>query len=229
MTTYNVYIARGERFGIAVMKIGKSQNLPHRERVIGLSIELSVPQFNEHSAFVVERNLKKLIIAQGGKRIPNTRDSFHYDPEIYSLLHARIVDLTEKASEEEEIRDIRTSYYAILRKEIERNKELPEVKQLRAKAERLQTVNENLNAEFRSFQTTLIQLQEFNKHFVIKGTNTEALIRERDELRRELGKPKEEYSYDFEEPYLREIRKLRWKLDLLEEALKFPKESAAHA
>ena len=115
--TFNVYIARGERNGIAVMKIGKSQNLPQRERDIGLSIELSVPQFNQHSAFVVERSLKKLVIAQGGKRLADTYDSFHYDPDIYSLLCAKIEEITEKASEEEEIKLFREHYYGMVAEE----------------------------------------------------------------------------------------------------------------
>ena len=95
MTTYNVYIAHGERDGIAVMKIGKSKDLHQRARQLGLAIDMFVPYPDEDEAFAFETCLRDFVVDKGGKMLPGKNDWFYFDSRLYKELYAVVDKMAE--------------------------------------------------------------------------------------------------------------------------------------
>jgi hypothetical protein len=82
----NAYIARGNRDGTPVMKVGKANDIHRRQKQIGVSIDLTIGCLDEAAAFRVESQLRDFVVAQGGIQYYSTIDWFQFDQRVYDLL-----------------------------------------------------------------------------------------------------------------------------------------------
>jgi hypothetical protein len=116
----NAYIARGQKDGKPVMKVGKADNIPQREKQIAATIELTIACLDAEAAFRVESQLRDFVIIKGGIRYQGTLDWFEFDPRIYDMLSEFASDLKVKAlfnSEEREIIQLKKRYYELIAEE----------------------------------------------------------------------------------------------------------------
>ena len=112
--TSNVYIARGEHNGIAVMKVGKANDVRQRVRQLGLFLELSIAQADEAAAFAFEGELRFFMSYRGGKTLPGKNDWFYFDWSIFIDLCATVAELYHKAINYAAVLHEPSQYYGLL-------------------------------------------------------------------------------------------------------------------
>jgi hypothetical protein len=191
----NVYVARGERGGVDVMKVGKTNNIRQRQSELGITIELSISQPDAAAALNLETHLRLFVLTKGGKRLPRTTDWFYFDPQIYAALCAAVAELNEEDDCDAEIAALRERYHRLLADEAERNAEVGRRFDLE-REERLKAAKQEHLAELQR------ELAELRKKF---AAASERFCQEKDN-------PKEFLP--------REIWELNWSIVRLEAELK---------
>ena len=192
--TSNVYIARGERDGVVVMKVGKSDNVHRRQREIGISVEMSISQTDRGSAFDIETQLRDFVIAQGGKRFLGTYDWFYFDPHIYAALCAVVANINQEATADAEISLLRTRYHQLLEDETEykvalaqRDAALAQVAQLEKELERLKEANAAKQKRIEELIMEAAGIEYLREANAAKDKYIEKLLREIGELKYQIG------------------------------------------
>jgi seryl-tRNA synthetase len=215
----NVYIARGERDGVAVMKVGKANNLRHRQKAIGITIEMSIPQSDEAAAFELENELRFFVACQWGKRLPGKNDWFYFDPKIYTALCVRVVELGGEAIGDSEIAALLTEYSESVTLKVEENDEDAEIAALQERYHRLLADEAKRAAEVgRRFD--LEREERLKAEKAAKREHLAKLQRDLDELRKKFSAASERFSASHKEFFPQEIWDLNWAIVSLEGEIK---------
>jgi hypothetical protein len=194
----NVYIARGERDGVPVMKVGKANNIRQRQNAIGITIEMSIPQLDEAAAFDLETQLRLFVLTHGGKRLLRTNDWFYFDSRIYAALCTIVADLNADVGDTE-VAPIRTEYNESEAAKIAEDAADAEIEALRERYHRLLADEAEQNAE------RMRRLQSENKER-LKGEKAArhsrfaGLQRELDELSKEFAAASERFCEEKDNP-----------------------------
>lgn len=86
----NAYVASD---GKTVMKVGKTNNFWKREKQISLPMTAIIFCPDELTAFLIERELRRIAIEMGGVRHPARVDWFEFDSDIHLMLQAFVESL----------------------------------------------------------------------------------------------------------------------------------------
>ena len=116
----NAYIARGNRDGKTVMKVGKANNILQREKQIAVSIEFTIACLDAEAAFRVESQLRDFVVGQGCIRYHGTIDWFEFDQRVYEMLSEFASNVKAEPpfdSEEDEISLLLNRYHQLLAQE----------------------------------------------------------------------------------------------------------------
>jgi hypothetical protein len=207
----NAYIARGNRGGNRVMKVGKANNVRLLEKQIAATIEFTIACLDEAAAFRVESKLRDFVVGQGGIRYLSTLDWFEFDQRLYEMLSEFASNLNALPlfdPEEHEISLLLDKYHQLVADERElaairgeRDAALAQAEELRKK---ITILEQKLQAERQQHKEEL-RLEQVARREDIKrltqkhSENIQEVLRERMSLMQHIRELENELKHDLGE------------------------------